>query len=368
MLLEDRTPLLQKINKNQQVKLLRHAAAEQDEAGTSFAFTYPEAYGSARTPRGRGVMKILGLSCGRKMGNAEILVKQALMGAEEVGAEVEIMRLMDLHIKPCRGCESCTGKMAKGEPAECVIEDDDIPFMMEKFGQFDGLVIGSPVYFLAPPGYLKVLTDRMIAREVNVTVEAARNGERKRPVGLISVGGGNRSWIPMGTSLMKLLTFTEFATVDQLQVTEAARPGQVLLDDKAMEKARILGKRVAEAASDPRRALGFMGDEPGICPVCQSNMIVHLTPGLMVECPICGARGTLTLEGGNVAMVLAETDPKTDRVTLAGRLQHFMDIKETHEKYYANIDEVRRREEKYKSYLQYTLPPSAKNKGSAKAE
>jgi multimeric flavodoxin WrbA len=307
--------------------------------------------------RGGEVMRILGLSCGRKMGNSEILVKQALMGAEEAGAEVEIMRLMDLHIKPCRGCESCTSKMAKGEPAECVIKDDDMPFLMEKFGQFEGLVIGSPVYFLAPPGYLKVLTDRMIARELNVTVEAARNGEKKRPVGLISVGGGNRSWIPMGASLMKLLTFTEFATIDQLEVTEAGRPGQVLLDDSSMEKARVLGKRVAEAASDAARGLSFVGDEPGICPVCQSNMVVHLKPGPIVECPICGARGTLTLEGGNVAMVVAEPDPKTDRVTLSGRLQHFMDIKDIHEKYYANIDEVRRREEKYKSYLRYTLPP-----------
>lgn len=38
-------------------------------------------------------MKILGLTCGRKMSNSEILVKEALMGAEELGAEVELVRL-----------------------------------------------------------------------------------------------------------------------------------------------------------------------------------------------------------------------------------------------------------------------------------
>lgn len=37
-------------------------------------------------------MKILGISCG-KMSNTEILVKEALMGAEELGAEVEFVRL-----------------------------------------------------------------------------------------------------------------------------------------------------------------------------------------------------------------------------------------------------------------------------------
>lgn len=305
-------------------------------------------------------MKILGLSCGRMMGNSEVLVKAALMGAEETGADVEIMRLMDLHIKPCRGCESCTTKMAKGELAECVIKDDDLSFVSEKFGEFQGLIIGSPVYFLAPPGYLKVLTDRMISREINATMAAAKNGEKKRPVGLIAVGGGNKSWTPMGISLMKLLTFTEFRTVDQLHVTEAARPAQILLDEEVLGKAKVLGRRVAQAAAGPADAMTFMGDDPGLCPVCHSNMIVHLKQGPTVECPICGAAGTLKLDGGNVAMVLDEASMRTNRSTLGGRLHHFLEIKEVHERYYANIDEVRKKEEKYKSYLSYVMPPTGK--------
>ena len=123
-------------------------------------------------------MKIFGLACGRKMGNSEIVVKEALMGAKEAGADVEIMRLMDLHIKPCTGCEGCTGRIAKGQPAECVIKDDDMAFFMEKFGTFDGLIMGAPVYFMSPPGYLKMLGDRMIPRELNVTIAAAKEGEK----------------------------------------------------------------------------------------------------------------------------------------------------------------------------------------------
>jgi multimeric flavodoxin WrbA len=308
-------------------------------------------------------MKILGLSCGRKMGNSEVLVKAALMGAEEAGTDVEIMRLMDLHIKPCTGCESCTAKMAKGEPAECVIKDDDIGFISEKFGEFQGLIIGSPVYFLAPPGYLKVLTDRMISREINATMAAAKNGEKKRPVGLIAVGGGNKSWTPMGISLMKLLTFTEFTTVDQLHVTDAARPAQILLDEKIMDKAKLLGRRVAQASAGEPEAMKFVGDDPGLCPVCHSNMIVHLKQGSTVECPICGAAGALKLDGENLAMVLDEASTKTNRSTLGGRLHHFLEIKEIHERYYANLAEVQKREEKYKSYLSYVMPPTGKRGG-----
>ena len=50
--------------------------------------------------------KIIGLSTGRKNGNSEILLKEALMAAEELGVESDIIRAMDLRVKPCTGCES----------------------------------------------------------------------------------------------------------------------------------------------------------------------------------------------------------------------------------------------------------------------
>ena len=41
-------------------------------------------------------MKILGLNGSeRKLGNTEILVKEALIGAEKEGAQVEMLRLTD---------------------------------------------------------------------------------------------------------------------------------------------------------------------------------------------------------------------------------------------------------------------------------
>jgi hypothetical protein len=67
-------------------------------------------------------MKVLGLTCGRKLSNTEIVVKEALMGAEEMGAEVEIVRLMDLHIKPCTGCNACVLELGKtSEKVLCAV-------------------------------------------------------------------------------------------------------------------------------------------------------------------------------------------------------------------------------------------------------
>ena len=44
-------------------------------------------------------MKILGISAGTKNGNNDAMCKEALMGAKEMGAEVEFIRLHDLDLK-----------------------------------------------------------------------------------------------------------------------------------------------------------------------------------------------------------------------------------------------------------------------------
>ena len=107
-------------------------------------------------------MKVLGIACGRRMSNTEIMVKEALMGGEESGAEVEFIRLHDLYIKPCTGCNSCVvDLMEKGGGGKCVLKGDDFPFIDEKIMECDGLILGSPIYEKSPTGQLKTLQDRM---------------------------------------------------------------------------------------------------------------------------------------------------------------------------------------------------------------
>ena len=107
-------------------------------------------------------MKVLGISCGRRMSNTEIMVKEALMGAEEAGAEVEFLRLHDFYIKPCTGCNSCVvDLMEKGGGGTCALKNDDFPFIDDKIMDCDGLILGSPIYEKSPSGQLKTLEDRM---------------------------------------------------------------------------------------------------------------------------------------------------------------------------------------------------------------
>ncbi len=98
-------------------------------------------------------MKVLGISCGRRMSNTEIMVKEALMGAEEAGAEVQFLRLQDYYIKPCTGCNSCVvDLMEKHGGGACTLKNDDFPFIDDLIMDCDALILGSP--------YLREVPDR----------------------------------------------------------------------------------------------------------------------------------------------------------------------------------------------------------------
>src|SRR4030042_1157588 len=98
--------------------------------------------------------KIIGLSCGRKNGNCEILLKEAAMGAEEHGVRTEIIRAMALKVLPCTGCQACH------ETYKCILKDD-VDWILEKTMVEDcGLIVSAPVYHLRSNGYLTCVNER----------------------------------------------------------------------------------------------------------------------------------------------------------------------------------------------------------------
>ncbi len=102
-------------------------------------------------------MKVVGVVCSpRTGGNTEILVKEALAGAEDAGSSVELITLANKAIALCDACRSCL------KTGECHFKDD----MMEiykKFQEADGIILGTPVYFLNVSAQAKLLIDRTYA-------------------------------------------------------------------------------------------------------------------------------------------------------------------------------------------------------------
>lgn len=102
-------------------------------------------------------MKVLGIvGSPRKGGNTEILVREALEGAAESGAETEIILVADKNISPCDGCGACS------ENGICKIKDDMQP-IYQQLEQADGVIFGTPVYFVNVTAQAKAVMDRTYA-------------------------------------------------------------------------------------------------------------------------------------------------------------------------------------------------------------
>jgi multimeric flavodoxin WrbA len=102
-------------------------------------------------------MNILGISCSpRKGGNTDILVQTALEQVKELGAQTDFFSVSDKTINFCDACQACF------KDKVCRI-DDDMQILYSKFNEIDGLIFGTPVYFLNVSAQAKAIIDRTYA-------------------------------------------------------------------------------------------------------------------------------------------------------------------------------------------------------------
>jgi multimeric flavodoxin WrbA len=328
-------------------------------------------------------MKLLGLSCGRKMQNSEILLREALMAAEDAGAEVSMIRLPDLDIKPCKNCMACTMSLMNGGAGDCVIKDD-LPFLDDQLFECDGMILAVPTYILAPPGQVKMISDRRgPSRDVVWLAESKKmrgtvpkppdkgpdeRAFKKRVAAFISVGGASTpNWLSLTLPLMYLFTFpSNMTVVDQMQMTSVTKFMNPVLNPEALERAATLGRNVAEAMKKPLEEVCWMGDE-GTCPVCHCNLLTVKGTN-PVECPICGIAGTLKIDSGRISVEFSEEEQKRSRLFLAGKVEHWIEIRTNVGMYMQRPDafDIPKRVEKYESYRVPVLAPP-KKEGKAPA-
>ena len=99
-------------------------------------------------------MKVIAI-CGspRKNGNTEIMLKEALKGAQNKGAKTELINLAGKNIRYCLGHDDCL--------YPCKIKDD-MGAIYKKMITADIIIIGSPVYYCNVSGLLKNFMDRCV--------------------------------------------------------------------------------------------------------------------------------------------------------------------------------------------------------------
>ena len=99
-------------------------------------------------------MKVLGImGSPRIKGNTDLLLEEALNGAESQGAEVEKILADKLQITPCKEYYACL------KDGNCVIKDD-MDDVYDELLEADAIIIASPMFFYTVSAQLMVLISR----------------------------------------------------------------------------------------------------------------------------------------------------------------------------------------------------------------
>ena len=282
-------------------------------------------------------MKILGLNGSfRKNGNTEILLKQALMGAESEGVSVEILRLTDYKIQPCRGCGLCLFR-----ENICQVQDDDVPFIFSKIDECDGMILGAPCYFLELTAVVKQLIDRC-------WILGHKIGKTRKPATVI-VPYATRGWIPyvsiQSNILLNLMGLTK---INEITICTQGI-SEVVLDSEAMDLAHEVGREIAIAVE--KKDFSYKGD-PGICPSCHDWLFRILKDRETVECPTCGIRGKLSLQEGKIGVTFEEKALADSRFRPDVAYNHFTYHIAPSKDYFLRTKEERKmKTQKIKEYL-----------------
>jgi len=244
-------------------------------------------------------LKILALVAShRKFGNTELMVRQALLAATAEGATYEILRLTDLNILPCTGCMACAFK----SEARCHL-DDDMEMLLAKMRAADGLILGAPVYILAPAAVVKLFLDRSI-----MTFQHARDYQGKP--GIAITVAGLAGWDPLGLPLLTgTLLGYGYRLADAMTAYDPG-PGETLLNPANPARAALAGQRLLSAMKGaPIEAF----HQANTCPVCRAEFFALTDSG--VRCPICNAQGNLVQHNGKTMVEFAPAEQQQHRWT-----------------------------------------------------
>lgn len=175
-------------------------------------------------------MEILGLvGSPRRGGNTDILMDVVLDGAQANNHKVKKLYLRDFDIGPCIDCRGCK----KGERT-CVL-DDGMNELYERLDSADVIVFGTPVYWCAPSGPMKLLVDRLRPYVANGRLK----GKKGIVIAPAKDGPGDADLLT--EMFRRTFGFLGMEAVGQVLGT-AYDPRDILGDEQAMERAAAIGK------------------------------------------------------------------------------------------------------------------------------
>jgi NAD(P)H-dependent FMN reductase/uncharacterized Zn finger protein (UPF0148 family) len=276
-------------------------------------------------------MKILGISAGTRNGGNDGMCREALMGAAEMGAEVEFINLFDLDIKHCTGCVACVNALFSGKGCICS-QRDDFDWLLDKMMDADGIVFAVPIFEKGAPGIFHTIMDRFGPRldrgNLTVATQIAQQTGGKAPdprflkdkvVSYMGIGGSD--WMTRVECDFGIQALTPMWKIIDNAVFSWSLG--ILADDEKVAKAHQIGVNLANAAKDIANAQ-YQG-EPGICPHCHSREFYFDRDGSVVCCQ-CGIIGKMVCDEKGYSFQFPDEQLPHAHDTLDGKFIHADDI------------------------------------------
>ncbi len=320
-------------------------------------------------------MKILGLSGGTLNGANDALCKEALMAAQEAGADIEFINLNTLELKPCTGCKACVIGLFSGRGNACVLKDD-MQWLIDKMYDADGIVFAIPIFCKTAPGLFHNLMDRfgprmdkgnlMIAQKI-----AEEHGGKpvdpkylkETVVSYMGIGGSD--WASRIQCDHAALTLTPKWTLIDNHLFPWSL--SIIMNDEAIAYAHKMGADLAAAAKKIEDGTfvpghGIINEDykgpNGVCPYCHSSNFYLQEDGTAICC-VCGTEGVMkNVDGKYVFEFDAEKWIPHAHDSIPGKFIHGDDIQrnEGESRALMNTEEAKARKAKYRDFIKSTKP------------
>lgn len=190
-------------------------------------------------------VKVLGLfGSPRRGGNTDLLLEEALKGAEKEGAKVERLYLSDFTLTPCKECHGCD------HTGNCVILDD-MQKIYPKLLEADVVILASPIFFYGVTAWAKALIDRsqaFWARKYLLKDPSFGKEGKKRKGFFISVGATKGPKVFDGAVLTVKYFFDVLNAeyTGELVLRGVEVKGDILKHPEALQQAFGAGRRLVQ--------------------------------------------------------------------------------------------------------------------------
>lgn len=153
------------------------------------------------------------------------------------GIEFEILHVGHKMIHGCTACRKC----AVNKDEKCSIKTDDLNLWLQKIKKFDGIILGSPVYYSGVAGTMKCFLDRLFF------VSGSNGNLFRHKVGAAVVAVRRTGGSSTLDCLNHYLSYTEMliASSNYWNVIHGGAAGEVERDQEGKQIMRVLGKNIA---------------------------------------------------------------------------------------------------------------------------